>query len=211
MKILYIESKLKNLKLNLSKEEIIKLPKELILVYTIQYKELADSIKKQLESSKIKIIKYQQILGCSKISNIKNKPQLPILLIGSGRFHVLNLFLQFKEIFILENNSIKKISNEEIEKLRLKRKAALAKFLNAEKIGILVSTKPGQENLELALKLKQDIEKENKEAFIFISSTIDISQFENFNIDSWVNTACPGLSLDNPNMINYEEISKISR
>jgi len=205
MKILYIPSKQKNLKDNLSKSEIKKLPKKLFLAYSIQYRDLAIIIKDQLTKNKIKIEKFQQVLGCSKINN-KNK--LPVLLIGSGEFHAINLYLQASEVYLLENNKIRKTSNFEIDKLKAHRKSALLKFLSAENIGILVSTKPGQENLNLAVKLKKNLEKDNKQAFIFISNNIDLNQFENFNIGSWVNTACQGLSFDNPDIINYSELPK---
>lgn len=206
LKILYIESKLKNLNgFHLSKEEIAKLPKNLFLAYSIQYKEAAGKIKKQLERNNIKITRFQQVLGCS---NINNKENLPILLVGQGRFHAINLYLQASEIYVFDTNTniIAKISENEINSLKNKRKTTLLKFLNANNIGILVSTKPGQENLEIAIKLKQKLEKKGKQAFIFLSNNIDTSQFENFNIDSWVNTACQGLSYDNPNIINYTEL-----
>lgn len=203
MKILYIESKLKNLNADISEQEINKLPEKLFLVYSVQYKDLAESIKKQLIDKKIKIMGFQQVLGCSKISNKSNHA---ILLIGSGRFHLINLLTPSSDVYFLENNRIIKIPNEEIEKLKAKQKSALIKFLNAEKIGILVSTKPGQENLEKAVKLRQKLNKKGKQAHIFISNNINVSQFENFNISSWINTACPGLALDNPNIINYTEL-----
>lgn len=203
MKVLYIESKLKNLEdFRLSDDEIAKLPSKIFLAYSIQYKDLAIMIKAQLEK-KIKITQFQQVLGCSKI-NSKD----PILLIGGGRFHAINLYLQASEVYVLDNKIISRISGKEIEFLRNKRKAALLKFLNADNIGILVTTKPGQENLNQALKLKEELTKKGKNAFIFISNNIDIDQFENFNIDSWVNTACIGLSYDNPSIINYSEIPK---
>ena len=84
------------------------------------------------------------------------------------------------------------------------------KFLKAETIGILVSTKPGQENLKKAEKLKNKLEKQGKSPYIFITNNIDITQFENFNIQSWVNTACAGLAMDNPDIININEIQDIS-
>lgn len=201
MKILCIESKLKNLNINFSKEEINKLPKQIFLAYSIQYKDLALSIKSQLTKQGIKIIKFQQVLGCSEI-----KTKLPILLIGTGKFHALNLFLQTPKLFVLKDNKIILVPEHEIEQLKTKRKSALIKFLNADKIGILVSTKPGQENLKQALNLKQKLKNKGKQAFIFISDNIDTRQFENFNIDSWINTACPGLALDNTNIINYQEL-----
>ena len=70
--ILYIPSIQKNLDIKLSKNEIKKLPKKIFLVYSIQYKDLANKIGQQLKANKIKIAKFQQVLGCSKISN-KNK------------------------------------------------------------------------------------------------------------------------------------------
>lgn len=96
MKVLYIESKLKNLNLDLSKSEIAKLPKKLFLAYTIQYKDIIQLIKKTLESNKVKVTQIQQVLGCSKI-NTKD----PVLLIGAGRFHAINLYTQAPNVYIL--------------------------------------------------------------------------------------------------------------
>ena len=72
MKLLYIESKLKNLETNLLKEEIAKLPKNIFLAYSIQYKAQAFKIKKQLEGNKIKVSKFEKVLGCSKLNNKSN-------------------------------------------------------------------------------------------------------------------------------------------
>ncbi len=201
MKILYIESKLKNNELELSRDEINKLPKKLFLAYTIQYKESAENVRKKLEAANIKVIGFQQVLGCSKI-NTKEA----VLFIGTGNFHALNLFLQTSAIYIIDNHQIRKIPSKEIESLRNKRKTALIKYLDANNIGILVSAKPGQEQLNNALKLKNSLKKQGRQPYIFLSDNIDVTQFENFNIDSWVNTACTGLSYDNPNIINYPEL-----
>ena len=206
MKLLYIQAKQKNLtNIKLSKAEIKKLPKKLFLAYSIQYQDLAILYKKELEKNKIKIHKFQQVLGCSKISNKNN---LPVLLIGTGKFHAQNLYLQTPILYVLENNKIIRIPQKEIEKLKAKRKTALMKYLGAERIGILVTTKPGQENLKKAEVLKQKLEKQGKEPYIFISNNIDINQFENFNIQSWVNTACSGIAMDNPNIINIGDLPK---
>jgi 2-(3-amino-3-carboxypropyl)histidine synthase len=202
MKVLYIESKRKNLELDISKEEIDKLPKSLFLAYSIQYKDLALRIKKELEKNNIKITSFSQVLGCSKIN-----PKDPILFIGSGEFHLLNLLAQTSYIiYTIEQGKINEIQKSEIENLKEKRKTALIKFLKADKIGILVSTKIGQENLKQALFLKEKLEKEQKKAFVFISDRIDTREFENFDIDSWVNTACPRIDLDNTNIIGIKEI-----
>ncbi len=214
--ILYIPTIQKNLDIKLSKKEIAKLPKNLFLAYSIQYKHLAKSIKQQLQKNNIKVQKFQQVLGCSKVNTT-----LPILLVSTGKFHAQNLMLQtpiMKEIlkkplvslYRLENNKIIKISEKQVNKLKAKNKTALIKFLKADKIGILVSTKPGQERLKDAIKLKNQLENKNKKSFIFISNNIDTAQFENFNIDSWVNTACPGLAMDNSDTININDLPSTS-
>lgn len=205
-KILYIPAIQKNLASKLPKSEINKLSKKLLLLYSIQYKELATSIKKQLESKNINVVRSQQVLGCSKIDN---KDKLPVLFIGTGEFHLINLYLQSPIIYRLENNKIVQIPESEVKRVRMRRKAALTKFLSADKIGILVSTKPGQEYLKQAKQLKKKLENKGKEAYIFISEHIDVSQFENFDIQSWVNTACSGLAYDNPSIINIAELPQL--
>ena len=64
--ILYIPAIQKNLNIKLSKSEIKKLPKELFLAYSIQYRELAEYIKKQLEKEKIKVQSFKQVLSFKK-------------------------------------------------------------------------------------------------------------------------------------------------
>jgi len=204
MKTLFIESKARNLEVKLSKTEINKLPKKLILLYSIQYKELAEDIRKQLGMNKIRVERVKQVLGCTNLYN----NQLPILLIGTGKFHAINLYLQAPIIYRLENNKITKVPSSEIKEIEARKKTALIKFLSADNIGILVSTKPGQENLKQAIKLKERLGKNGKQAFIFISNEINLPQFENFNINSWVNTACSGLSFDDSNIININEIPR---
>ena len=61
----------------------------------------------------------------------------------------------------------------------------------------MVSTKPGQQYLEDAKRLKEKLDKEGKKAFIFINTSIDLSYLEDFPfIEAWVNTACPRIGLD---------------
>ena len=205
MKLLYIESKLKNQNMALEKSELAKLPKKLFLAYTIQYKDLAKSIKKQLEANNIKIKKFQQVLGCSRINT-----NFPVFFVGTGKFHSLNLYFQTPEIYILESREIIKVPKKDIDALKTRLKSSLIRFLSGKNIGILITTKLGQKiDLAESLKLKQKLAKKGKESFIFISDNINSSQFENFNIDSWINTACPGLALDNPNIINYQDLPLI--
>ena len=204
MKILYIESKKKITDLRsspISIEQLAILPKTLFLAYSIQYKTLAEQIKKQLESSKIKVTGFQQVLGCTKL-----KSDFPILLIGSGRFHALNLARQTSQEIYIHNNSIEKITKEEITVFEKQLYGKFSKLLVSNEVGILVSTKPGQNNLDKAEKLKKLLESKGKQVFLFISNNLNPSEIENFNLDIFVNSACSGLELDNSKIINIDDV-----
>ena len=199
MKTLFIPAKSKY-KINKEKIKSLKLPKNIAITYSIQFKETAEEIK-QIFSKEHNITKTIQILGCSKPKFSKSTQA--ILLIGSGRFHAISLAMETKKpIYLLENNKLIKISKEEIEELEKKQKASYVKFLNAKKVGILISTKPGQQRLKQALDLKL----KNKDLYYFISNEIDSKEFENFEIDSWVNTACPRVDMNDSNIININKI-----
>jgi len=126
-------------------------------------------------------------------------------LIGSGKFHAFNLALNGNILYILEGLKIAKLDEKEVEKIKAKRKAALSRFYSAEKIGILVSTKPGQENLEEAIKLKGQLTKKGKKTFVFLADNINLEELENYPIDSWVNTSCQALTFDS-RIVNSQEI-----
>lgn len=181
------------------KELSKKLPKDLAIAYSIQYQELAFEIRKILTNHNITSI--IQILGCSQPKLPKNTKA--VLLIGSGRFHAVSLAYETKlPVYILEKNQLTNISEKDIELYEKKNKASYVKFLNANNIGILISTKPGQENLKRALNLKKKLK---KNSYLFISNAINISEFENFALDAWVNTACPRLDMDS-SVININRI-----
>jgi 2-(3-amino-3-carboxypropyl)histidine synthase len=202
MKTLFIPAKAKisidnSIIFNISK----KLPKKIIILYSIQFKEIANKIENIL-SQNHEITNFSQILGCH-IPQFK-KAQA-ILLIGSGKFHAISLMLETNlPIYLLSENRFEQISEKDRTLLQQKEKASYLKFLNSKKVGILVSTKPGQQNLSKALDFKKKLK--NKNSYLFISNDINHDEFENFGLDSWVNTACPRLDLENPSIINLQKI-----
>jgi len=201
MKTLFIPAKVR-LELDEKKVSSLKLPKNIAIAYSVQYKETASEIRKIL-SKNHNITSFIQILGCSS-------PKFPkqtgaILLISSGKFHGISLALETNlPIYIWEENKLTKISDEEIELLRKKKKAAYLNFLNSKRVGILISTKPGQENLKKAMAIKNNLK--NKNSYLFISNESNTNEFENFSeIKSWVNTACPRLDF-NYSVINIKDL-----
>ncbi len=183
------------------------------LVYSIQFRNLADEIKKTLEkNTKIKI--FRQILGCTPSKSFKSVDV--IILISNGRFHAVSLAYETKlPVYLIEisdsNLKITKISKKDTEIIEKKQKASYVKFLNSKNIGIIVSLKPGQNKIKKAFELKKQLQKQNKIPYLFLCNNINFNEFENFSgIEFWINTACPRLDIDfrkmNLNVINLNDL-----
>jgi diphthamide biosynthesis enzyme Dph1/Dph2-like protein len=177
--------------------------KNLVVCYSNQYIEIAKELKKIFGE---RILSTIQVLGCSN-------PKFPektegILFIGEGKFHVVSLAYESKlPTYILEQGKIKKISPQEIEKLEKKEKGMYMKYLNSEKVGVLISTKPGQQRLKKALEFSRNLK--DKKAYLFMNNDLNISEFENFGIDCWINTACPRMDLNDISVINLDKLYKL--
>lgn len=203
MKTLFIQAKSKQ-KIDKSKISKIskKLPKNIAITYSIQFEELASEIKNILESEH-NITSLKQILGCSKPTFSKDTQA--ILLISTGKFHAVSLVYEAKlPVFIFDNNKIEEISKKDLEIIEKKEKASYLKYINAEQVGIIVSTKPGQNRLKKALEFKRNLK--DKKSYLFLANNINIAEFENFGLDSWINTACPRMDMNESNIINISKL-----
>jgi len=202
MKTLFIPaiSKQELNKANLSK--LTKLPKEIAIAYSIQYINLAKQIKKELSNS-YNITSFQQVLGCSQLKLAKKTKA--ILLISDGKFHATGIAIELKlPVYIYNNRGIQAITKKDIENFQKKQKVAYMKYLYANNIGVLVSTKPGQQNLSKALQFKKQ---SKKKSYLFIANNLNTTEFENFpQIKSWVNTACRRMDMADNSIININQI-----
>jgi 2-(3-amino-3-carboxypropyl)histidine synthase len=181
------------------------LPKNIAVLYSIQYESIAGEIRDFLKKTHT-ITKFSQVLGCSRVSF--SKETKAILLVGSGKFHALSLALNSNlPIYIYEGGKLNKLQEKDIESFKKRKKAVYIKFLSSDKIGIFVSTKPGQQNLRQALRLKNKLQ--GKKSYILIGNNLNPLEFENFpDIQSWINTACPRLDMDSSSIINIGDLNK---
>jgi len=203
MKTLFFKAK-SNRKIEKSKILDIskQLPINIAIAYSIQFEESALEVKKILEP-KHNILSFTQVLGCSKPSF--SKETQAILLISSGKFHAISLAYETKlPVFIFDNNELEEISKKDLEMIEKKEKASYLKYLHSENVGILVSTKPGQNRLKKALEFKRNLK--GKKYYLFLSNNINIEEFENFGLDSWINTACPRMDMNESNIINISKL-----
>lgn len=199
MKTIFIPAKSRA---RLNKEKVVgltkKLPKNLAITYSIQFKDIATEIKNVLKDKNI--TSFTQVLGCSK-PVFKNTDA--ILLIGSGKFHGISLAYNTKlPVYILNRDTLNIVSKQDIEIIEKKQRALYLRYLNSNKVGIIVSTKPGQSKLKTALAFKKD---SDKKTYVFLTNNINSNEFENFRVDSWINTACPRLDMDS-NIINIDKL-----
>jgi 2-(3-amino-3-carboxypropyl)histidine synthase len=211
-------------KIRLSAKILGKLPRKVGLVTTIQFVNQVDSICSQLQENNIKYFVSRaqqefnaQILGCdvSAATSIRDKVDA-FLYIGTGEFHPIQVMYETgKQTFSYnpESNTFSEVIVDK-EKMEKRKKGAYMKYLAADSVGILVSTKPGQERLKEAFELKKNLLNKGKKAYILISNTLDFSQLENFNfVDCFVNTMCPRIGADDrarfsKPIINYKDIAE---
>ncbi|OYT35797.1 hypothetical protein B6U91_02455 [Candidatus Pacearchaeota archaeon ex4484_71] len=208
MKIMFIPAKEKisfNKKIIDSIEK--ELPERIAVCYSIQYKSLAKKIKDRLSEKNKEIVSFLQVLGCSK-------PKFPketeaILLVGEGRFHSVSLEYESRiPVFILEGNKFHRVEGQDVEKMKKRLKGSYLNYLNSKEIGILVTTKPGQQRLKRAIDFKRNLK--DKKGYVFLANGINISEFENFGINSWVNTACPRMDLEDSRIININSLEEMN-
>ncbi len=206
----------------ISKSQILqlskKLPKTLAIAYSIQFKNLAKEIKNILSrnhkinsfvhknslSKNHRITSFAQVLGCSQPKFPQNTDA--VLLVSSGKFHAVSLASEIQiPVYLFAGNTLEKISDNEIQKIKQKQKASYLKFLNADEVGILVSTKPGQQNLKKAIEFKKNLK--NKKSYLFVANNINASEFENFGLKSWINTSCRRMDMNDSSIINLENLN----
>jgi len=207
--VVFLEMPSKLTDVKLVKDDIKKLGNKVVLASSVQYIHLLEKIKSILEENGLTVyigdgdgrIKYPgQVLGCN-YSTIKSIPEKKVdsyLYVGTGRFHPLGIALSVdKPLYNFEPN-LGIVINFEMRKDRFlrKRHAMIALAQKAETFAVVVSTKPGQNRLELALKLKSILKKNGKKSILYLTDELIPSDFDYADIDIIVSTACPRIALD---------------
>ncbi len=199
---------------------VLKQYRRICLLTTIQHVQQLQEIKAFYERNGKEVVlnkpngfaKHEgQILGC----DVGNVPLLDrqvdaFVYFGGGLFHPLGALLQTtKPFFVIDpfQGKIERIDYWRKEEEH-KKKARIARAAEANRFGILVSTKIGQYNLALAKLLKSKIESEGMQAIILIANTFDFDSLNNMlEIDAFVNTACPRLVTEDQERLRKPLIS----
>lgn len=142
-----------------------------------------------------------QVLGCN-FSAARKEECDEYLYIGSGQFHPLGVSLATKKHVLIADPFVNELREADSSRVLRQRSAVIAKSLDAEVFGIVVSTKPGQDRMKLAEELKNMAKKHGKEAHILTMDLVTPDQLLQFKVDSFVNTACPRLAVDEVGRFN---------
>ena len=132
-----------------------------------------------------------QILGCS----FPKGKYDTYLFIGTGYFHPTGLSISTKKHVIIIDPISETVKDPEhfTRRFLSKRAAAIENAKTADSFGILVSTKKGQNRMELAKKLSKELP---GKTYILTGDLLSPQNLLGVKVDCLVNTACPRLIED---------------
>ncbi len=207
MKHLFLEVQYKG-ELAFPKELLEKTPKTLVLAGSIQYLDYLPQLKTFLEEAGKEVFMFSsrhgqhpgQILGCDIFTFKTEKDFDAFIYLGDGMFHPTALLFGNEKDVIIYNpmsEKIETLDKDILDRTKKKKNALLAKFIQSENIGMLVTRKPGQNQSKAVDHFRKEMEGKGKNIFVFLADHIDTDALEDFNfVDVWINTACPRIVQD---------------
>lgn len=182
------------------------------LVTTTQHLHLLDDAASFLEENGKQVVMKEgsgtlkgQVLGCN-FSSVQDLPVDTFLYLGSGNFHPLGIKLSTQKPVIIADPYLNQARNidEVADRILRIRFARIIRAKEAQKFGILISSKVGQSRWELAKSLKKMIYKGGKEAYLILLDEINPPSLMPFmDLDAFIVTACPRIAIDDSEM--YEK------
>ncbi|ASJ10406.1 S-adenosyl-L-methionine--L-histidine 3-amino-3-carboxypropyltransferase [Thermococcus sp. P6] len=186
-------------------DEIRKLGKRIALVTTAQHIHRLEDIREFLREKGFVALVGEgdsrvswpgQVLGCN-FSAAKVDAE-GVLFVGAGYFHPLGVALATGKRTLAVNpySGDATWMDEEAERLIRKRWAQIAKAMDAQRFGIVVSTKKGQLRLAEARKTLKLLREHGRYARLIAMNHINYASLEGFDFDAYVVVACPRVPID---------------
>jgi 2-(3-amino-3-carboxypropyl)histidine synthase len=152
-----------------------------------------------------------QVLGCDYFGLKRIEPEVDSFLIIGSYFHGLGAALSIQKPTILADpydGTVRPLGPDRSRIIR-QRYAMVEKARQANRFGIIVSTKPGQSNPTVALNIQRQLEEKGKKAVILYADEIVPDKLLDFkDIEAFVDTACPRLALDDPERFSKPIVSR---
>lgn len=139
-----------------------------------------------------------QVLGCDYSSLKDIEESVDCFLVVGSVFHAIGVALISPKPTLAADPHTQRVEwmDERAKKVLASRYYMIEKFRDARRVGVLVSRKPGQFMMGLALKLKRVLTEHGIEASILVSDELVMEGLVDFGYDAYVNTACPRLSIE---------------
>jgi 2-(3-amino-3-carboxypropyl)histidine synthase len=170
------------------------------LVTTVQHIHLVPAMEEFLRAKRIAVIVANgsgrtpnrgQVLGCN-FAAAKATGADEILFVGTGLFHPVGIAIATNSRVIALDPCTGDTREVNGDTLLRRRFALIEKARGAKTIGIIVSTKHGQQRMELA----QHLTKLSPESVIVTMREVNADELLNLGFSCYVNTACPRLAYD---------------
>ncbi len=178
--------------------------KRIGLITTVQHVHKLEGLRRLLEEAgkegivsegDSRITYPGQVLGCNFSAAFAEDCD-EYLYIGGGEFHPIGVALGSDRPVIIADPYINEVRKVETRTIMKKRYAAIGKTMDSKVVAIVVSTKTGQERMELAESLMQSAKEKGMQAYILTMDLVTPEQMLNFKVDVIVNTACPRIAID---------------
>lgn len=182
--------------------------KKIGLVTTVQHVHQIEEAKKILESAGKTVfvgdagrVKYAgQILGCdfSNAQSISETVEAYVF-VGGGRFHAIGVSLATEKPTIIADPYEQRAYpvQDQVRRIIMQRWINISEAKKATSFGVLISLKLGQMKLKEAIKVKEKLEKRGLTVTLLSLREVTPNALMQFSgIETFVNTACPRLSLD---------------
>jgi 2-(3-amino-3-carboxypropyl)histidine synthase len=143
-----------------------------------------------------------QILGCNFTTGKSIAATVDsYLFIGSGTFHPIGLMLSTKKPVIAVDPYTFTVVKDELETLKetimRQRYGAIASSQHAQRFGILIATKSGQQRLQQAFSIRKLLTAHKRHSYFILLDTFSPDSLLSFrDIDCYVSTGCPRIALD---------------
>lgn len=221
MKLCFVDVKF-NGEVSLSREAIKALEpyKKVGFFTTTQFQFGSDEVITQLEQAGHEVITSQpertnaprQTLGCDVYHGNLHLPTEPevLLYVGDGKFHPRALLFHEHDAAtnrpVIQYDPVQRktevLTQELIEPVLDRQLKNMKRFLVAERVGVVVTTKHGQAHKHYFEKLRQAFPQ--KRFYLFFTDEISFAEMENFPfISAWINTACPRIGMED--ILNTEK------